>query len=106
MTSNSISEEKYKNLDKLESKSYVKEWSCTCNECKHKWHYLDDVERQIKTQELSNAFMGMGFCCNPCALSAASNANTQLKQQRTKLSSCPECGSSNVTKIQKFFKKQ
>ena len=102
---NSISEEEYNSLDAILKKNYIKEWSCACNECKHKWHYLDDVEKKIRSQETSNALMGVGFCCNPCVAISTSNANTQLEQQRMKLSSCPKCGSSNVQKSSKYFKK-
>ena len=60
--SNSISEEEYNSLDTILKKNYIKEWSCVCNECKHKWHYLDDVEKKIRSQETGNALMGVGFC--------------------------------------------
>lgn len=101
-----LSEEEYKDLKWSDKNRYEKEWACLCNECKHKWHYLDSVERQMKTQQFGNAMIGAGMCCNPCAITATSNANTQLRQQQAKLKSCPKCGSSNVTKTAKYFRKQ
>lgn len=101
-----ITEDEYKNLSWSEKNAYVKEWACVCNKCKHKWHYLDSVEKQMNTQQIGNALTGLGFCCNPCVTTAASNANTQIAQQKAKLKSCPKCGSSNVTRSPEFFKKQ
>ncbi|MEK6938347.1 MAG: hypothetical protein AABX04_04855 [Nanoarchaeota archaeon] len=103
---NTLSEEKYKNLTWSEKQQYAKEWACTCNECQNKWHYLDSVEKQMSGQGMANAMMGLGSCCNPCMVTATANANTQLGQQIAKLKSCPKCGSSNVTKTAKYFKKQ
>ncbi|MEK6938864.1 MAG: hypothetical protein AABX04_07530 [Nanoarchaeota archaeon] len=101
-----MNEEEYRKLTWSEKQQYVKEWACVCNECKHKWHYLDSVEKQMKSQIGMNAFLQMGNCCNPCVGAATSNANTQLTQQRAQLKSCPKFGSSNVTKTAKYFKKQ
>lgn len=102
----SINEEEFGNLDSSEKEDYVKEWSCVCNECSEKWHYLDSVEKEIDAQIQTNALTGLAFCCNPCIGTTTTNANTQLSQQRMKLKVCPKCGSANVTKIAKFFKKQ
>jgi len=102
----SINEEEFNTLSPSEMKEYVKEWSCVCNECSEKWHYLDSVEKEINSQIQTNALTGLAFCCNPCVGSTTSNANTQLSQQRTKLKVCPKCGSSNVAKVAKYFKKQ
>lgn len=102
----SINEEEFSALSPSEKEGYVKEWSCVCNECSEKWHYLDAVEKEIDRQIQVNALSGLAFCCNPCVTSASSNANTQLSQQKMKLKTCPKCGSSNVTKIGKYFKKQ
>lgn len=101
-----ITEEEYGKLSWSDKQKYEKEWSCVCNECKTKWHYLDSVEKQMNSQALGNALIGFGFCCNPCVTTATSNANTQIAQQKVKLKSCPKCGSSNVTKKAKSFKKQ
>ena len=106
MTSKTLTEEEYKELRWSEKQQYVKEWGCVCNECKHKWHYLDSVEKQMRSQQTSNALMGLGSCCNPCMVTATANANTQLKQQEAQLKSCPKCGSSNVTRTAKYFQKQ
>ena len=89
----------------FEKKNYEKEWECTCNECKEKWHYLASVEKQMQNQQVGNALMSLGFCCNPCVVSATSNANTHLQQQRANLKSCPKCRSSNVQRTAKYFKK-
>ena len=101
-----LTEEEYKNISRSKKNSYIKEWVCICNECEHKWHYLDSVEKQMEVQHLGNTLTGLGCCCNPCVTSTVSNANTQIEQQITKLKSCPKCGSSNVTKNAKFFKKE
>jgi len=103
--SNTITESNYKKLSWSRKQEYVKELACQCNSCHNKWHYLDSVEKQIKHEQTSNALMGIGMCCNPCMTTATSNANTQLAQQEAKLKSCPKCGSSNVTRNAKFFKK-
>lgn len=102
----SLNEEQYTKLSYGEKLQYIKELACVCNECNNKWHYLDSVEKQMKTQIAGNAMVGLGMCCNPCAVTATSNANTQLNQQLAKLKSCPKCGSQNVNKIAKYFKPQ
>jgi len=99
-----ITEEKYENLKWEEKREYDKEWVCVCNECKKKWHYLDSVERKMRSQETSNALIGLGFCCNPCVTTATSNANTQIAHQKAQLRSCPKCRSSNVKRKAKYFK--
>ena len=101
-----IEETEFKKLSWSERNKYVKEWVCVCNECKNKWHYLDSVEKEINSQSCNNALIGTGMCCNPCIATATSNANTQLSQQKAKLKSCPNCGTSNITRNAKFFKKQ
>lgn len=105
VTTNTLTEEERQKLNWSEKSQYEKEWACICNECKHKWHYLASVEKQMGGQQTANALMGLGSCCNPCMVTATANANTQLQQQMTKLKSCPKCGSSNVTKTAKYFKK-
>jgi exosome complex RNA-binding protein Csl4 len=80
------------------------EWSCVCNECDEKWHYLDSVEQKITNQMSSNSMDSHCCVCHPCR-SSLKNKNTQLLQQKMKLRSCPKCGSSNITKIAKYFKK-
>ena len=52
-----MNEEEYRKLTWSEKQQYVKEWACVCNECKHKWHYLDSVEKQMKSQIGMNAFL-------------------------------------------------
>lgn len=106
VSTKTLDDEGFNDLTWSEKQQYVKEWACVCNECKHKWHYLDSVEKQMKTQQVGNALMGLGACCNPCMTLATSNANTQLRQQHAQLKSCPKCGSSNVTKTAKYFHKQ
>lgn len=106
MNKKSLNQEEYSALEPAMKKMYIKEHSCVCNECGEKWHYLDSVEKNMNSQEMANALTGLGFCCNPCVTTATSNANTQIAQQKAKLKSCPKCGSSNVTKTEKFFKKQ
>jgi len=106
MTVKTLSSEEYQSLSWSEQRKYVKEWACTCNECNKKWHYLSAVEDRIKSEQFNNAMMGLGMSCNPCMTTATSNANTQLEQQEAKLKSCPKCGSSNVTKTAKYFKRQ
>ena len=104
--SKTINESQYNALEKSEKSQYIKEWSCVCNSCKEKWHYLDSVEKKIDSQQTANALMGLGMCCNPCMTTAMANTNTQLEQQKNKFKSCPKCGSANVTKTAKYFKKQ
>ncbi len=108
MKNRDLDDEGYKNLKWSERLQYVKEWACICNSCKEKWYYLDSVEKRIGSTEKGNALMGLGFClmCNPCGTAVASNATTHMQQQKVKLKSCPKCGSSNVTKKAKYFKKQ
>ncbi len=98
---NSISEAKYNELSKSEKRGFVKEWSCKCNECKKKWHYLDEIERKMKNQEVSNALTG---CFVPCFSPFTSNKVRESEKQRKELSSCPKCGSANVVKTAKFYK--
>ena len=106
MAAKALNEEQFRKLRWMEKQQYMKEWACTCNVCKHKWHYLASVEKQMKNQQVGNALIGLGFCCNPCAVTATSNANTQLEQQKAKLKSCPKCGSSHVTRTAKYFPKE
>lgn len=106
MADKSILEIDYLKLDKAQKKQYVKEWESECNECGKKWTYLAQVENEMERQSLGNALTGLGCCCNPCVTTATSNANTQLSQQLAKLKSCPKCGSSNVKRTPKYFKKQ
>ncbi|VVB83630.1 Uncharacterised protein [uncultured archaeon] len=101
-----IEEAEFEKLSRSEKKEYIKEWGCICNECRNKWHYLDSIEKEINFQTRNNSLLGLGMCCNPCVALSTSNANTQLSQQKAKLKSCPKCGSSNVTRNAKFFKKQ
>jgi bacterioferritin-associated ferredoxin len=101
-----ITEEEYKNLSWSNKNNYVKEWACICNECKHKWHYLDSVEKEMTKQMSLNGLLQAGNCCNPCVGATTSNATTQLKKQLGELKQCPKCGSSNVKKNAKIFKKQ
>ena len=83
----------------------VKEWECTCNECKNKWHYLDSAERQLAIMGISNGLLGLGMCCSPCGV-IFSNKSSDLSREMGKLKSCPKCGSSNVTRKAKFFNRQ
>ena len=101
-----LNQEQYEKLKWSEKLKYVKEWKCICNECKHKWHYLNQVERRMKSQETANALTGLGMCCNPCALTYTNNQNTQLNKQIAELKQCPKCKSQNVKREARYFKKQ
>ena len=103
---NSISEDDFNKLDSKSKKNYVKEWSCICNECGGKWHYLDDVAKGIKKQIHANA-------CSACGGGGTSEGPAQLNTENKKLElkvleleSCPKCKSSNVTKEARYFRKQ
>lgn len=106
MVKNSLNEKEFKELNFGEKLNYVKEWKCVCQECNKKWHYLNSIEKKMESQQLTNSCLQVSFCCNPCVGTATSNANNQLEQQRSKLTSCPECGSSNVKKEAKYHKKE
>ena len=101
-----ITDEEYKNLSWSEKRDYVCEWKCKCNSCGRVWHYLDSVERNMKSTMSANAFTQLGNCCNPCVAAPLANANTQLNKQIADLKSCPDCKSSDVKKEERYFKKQ
>lgn len=84
----------------------IKEWECKCNACGHIWHYLDSVEKQMTRQVKNNSLIGLGMCCNPCVALGTSNANTALNKQLADLRACPKCGSSDVTRKARYFKKE
>jgi|SRR3989344_1227762 len=100
----------FNKLSFSDKKNYIKEWFCKCKHCGEKWHYLDDVEKKMKSQKEVNSCLQEGeLCCNPrpCTTwSITTNASTQLKKQLNELRQCPKCKSSNVTCEAKYFKKE
>jgi hypothetical protein len=99
----SISEERYRELEPKERIGYVKEWACKCKECSKKWHYLDSVEKSMQSQACGNALVGCGMpCFSPITTRNVNDSTNKINE----LKSCPKCGSSNVTKEAKYFKKE
>lgn len=99
-----LKEDEYKKLPSADKKNYVKEWSCKCNNCGKKWAYLDKIEKQMKSQAISNSLMGLGMCCNPCG-AIFSNKSIDTSNEIEKLKQCPKCQSSNAKCEARYFKK-
>lgn len=101
----------FSRLSFIDKKNYIKEWFCKCKHCGEKWHYLDDVEKKMRSQNSTNCCLQAGSCptgCAPFFITSAvtSNSQTQLKRQIGELKQCPKCKSSNVTCEAKYFKKE
>lgn len=100
----SVNNEQFDKLNSSDKNNYVKEWFCECKTCGEKWHYLDDVEKEMKRQLTGNALIGLGMCCNPCG-AIFSNKSMDLKREIDKLKQCPKCKSSHVKCEARYFRK-
>ena len=89
----------------MNKKGKVKEWKCKCNQCKHIWHYLDSEEKQLKGQQLGNALIGVGMCCNPFG-AYFSNKSIEQARERNKFNQCPKCGTGDITKEEVYYEKK
>jgi hypothetical protein len=101
-----LSDHEYRMLDKKSKKNFIKEWKCHCNECAKEWHYLEKMEKDIEKQMQGESMIGLGMCCNPCAVLATSHGVTNLKQKLAEIKSCPNCKSQNVSKEARYIEKQ
>ncbi|MEK6916012.1 MAG: hypothetical protein AABW89_05735 [Nanoarchaeota archaeon] len=101
--------QQFSKLSSAQRKLYLLEWAYECNNCGEKWHYLGDVENDMKSQLSSNSCYQCGSChsCNSFFITSAitSNAQEQLKRQIKGLKQCPKCGSSNADYEAKFFRR-
>lgn len=101
-----VKQKENKELDKeMESQGKIKEIKCTCNQCKHVWHYLEKDEIQIRNQQKSNALIGCGMCCNPFG-AYFMNKSIEQGREADKFSKCPKCGSGNIKRTEHYYDKK
>ncbi len=104
-----INYDQFNKLSSAERREYVLEYAYKCKNCSRKWHYLGDVEENMKSQLSSNSCYQCGSChsCNSFFITSAitSNAQEQLERQIRGLKQCPECGSSNADYEARFFRR-
>ena len=95
-----------KKIDKtnFDSKKHIKEYRCKCNQCGKIWHYLESDEKRIKKQILTNA-CGQMQCCLPLQM-YSNNERNKWEQECDKLNKCPECGSGDISKEEKYYAKK
>ncbi len=90
---------------KMINSGMIKEIKCTCNECKHVWHYLESDEKRLKGQAVSNAMIGAGMCCNPFG-GLFMNKSIDVSRELDKFNKCPKCNTSNINKEEKYYEKK
>ncbi len=100
-----ISESKFNDLTKMEQMGYIKEWSCKCNECGNKWHYLDSTKREIENNVKTNALVGVSACFGSPVGVYGANKMKDFQSELRKLSQCPNCQSSNFELVAKYYRK-
>jgi hypothetical protein len=95
-----------KNKEKeMKSKGMIKEIKCKCNQCGNVWHYLEEDEKKLKSQSISNAMIGCGMCCNPFG-ALFSNKSIDLQREMDKMKKCPKCNSTDVTRTPTYHEKR
>tara|TARA_Y100000310_G_C20680163_1_gene815467 strand:+ start:2288 stop:2557 length:270 start_codon:yes stop_codon:yes gene_type:complete len=87
-------------------KDKIKELKCKCNQCKHVWHYLSSDEKGLKTQQVGNAMVGLGMCCNPFGAYFMNKSIEQGRQASDKFNKCPKCGSGDIKKTEHYYDKK
>jgi len=92
----------------LKTKGVIKEIKCKCNQCGVVWHYLEEDEKRLKSQSVSNALMGCGMfagCCSPFG-GLFSNKSIDLQREIGKMKKCPKCNSTDVKKTTIYHEKK
>ena len=89
----------------MNSKGRIKEMKCKCNQCGNVWHYLEEDEKKLKIQAMSNAMIGCGMCCNPFG-ALFSNKSMDLQREMSNMKKCPKCNSTDVTKNPIYHEKK
>ena len=99
-----IKKEKQKDKEMKEN-GMIKEIKCECNQCRNVWHYLEEDEKQLKSQARSNAMIGCGMCCNPFG-ALFLNKSADLQKEVDKMKKCPKCNSVDVTRTAVYHAKR
>jgi len=89
----------------MKSKGMIKEIKCKCNQCGSVWHYLEEDEKKLKSQAMSNALIGGGMCCNPFG-TLFLNKSGDLQREMDKMKKCPKCNSTDFTRTPVYHAKR
>ena len=89
----------------MEAKGTIKEFKCKCNQCGKVWHYLESDFKSVKSQQMSNALIGAGMCCNPFG-AYFSNKSLEQGREADKFNKCPSCNSADITKTAIYHEKK
>jgi len=99
-----IKKEKRKDKE-MKEKGMIKEIKCECNQCGNVWHYLEEEEKKLKTQAMSNAMIGCGTCCSLISVLFA-NKSMDIQRELDKMKKCPKCNSIDVTRTPIYHAKR
>lgn len=80
------------------------EVKCICNKCNNVWYVQKEEEKQIKTQAVGNALIGLGMFGSPAG-SYFFNKSMESSRKVKNLRKCPKCSSVDIqTEISKISK--